>query len=92
MLKYTRVARCQDGVEVMSMINVVLGKKDMLGYVQDVRAVRGMGQGLSNQHVVLCKVKLVGAWIKMGEVVIEEGKKKNSEWWNEEIRKLILEK
>ena len=33
----------QDGVEVKSMIDLVLVKKDMLHYVQDVRAVRGMG-------------------------------------------------
>ena len=32
--KYTRVARGQDGVEV---------KRGMLHYMQDVRAVRGMG-------------------------------------------------
>ena len=41
--KYTRVARDQDGVEVKSMIDLVLMKKDILHYVQDVRAVRGMG-------------------------------------------------
>ena len=43
MHKYTRVARVQEGVEVKSMIDLVLVKKDMLHYVQDVRAVRGMG-------------------------------------------------
>ena len=57
--KYTRVARGQDGVEIKSMINLVLEKRDMLHYVQDVRAVRGVG----------CKVRLVGAWIKKREVV-----------------------
>ena len=42
--KYTRVARSQDGVEVVkSMIDLVLMKKDMMYFVQDVRAVRGMG-------------------------------------------------
>ena len=40
--KYTRVARGQDGVEVNSMIDLVLRKKNMLRFVQDVRAVRGM--------------------------------------------------
>ena len=35
-----------------------------------MRVVRGMGQGLSDYHVVLCKVRLVGAWIKRGEVVV----------------------
>ena len=29
-----------------------------------------MGQGLSDYHVVLCKVKLVGAWIKRREVMV----------------------
>ena len=46
------------------MIDVVLLKKDMLHYVQDVRAVRGMGRDLLDHHVVLCKVRLVGVWIK----------------------------
>ena len=32
--------------------------------------VRGMEQGLLDEHVVLCKVKLVGAWIKRREVVV----------------------
>ena len=42
-------------------------KRDMLQYVQDVR---GMGSGLSDHYVVLCKVRLVGAWIKRREVVV----------------------
>ena len=42
------------------MIDLMLVKKDMLRFVQDVRAVRGMGQGISDFHVVLCKVRLVG--------------------------------
>ena len=33
--KYPRVARDQDGVEVKSMIDLVLVKKDMLRFVQD---------------------------------------------------------
>ena len=40
---YTRVARCQDKVVVKRMIDLVLVKKDMLYYMQDVRALRGMG-------------------------------------------------
>ena len=67
--KYTRVARGQDGVEVKSMINLVLLKKDMLRFVQDVRAVRGMVRDISDHYVVLCKVKEVGTWIKRREVV-----------------------
>ena len=41
--KYTRVARGQDGMEIKSLIDLVVVKKDMLPFVQDVRAVRGMG-------------------------------------------------
>ena len=51
--KYTRVARGQDGVEIKSMIDLVLVKRDMLRYMQDVRAVRGMGRDLSDHYVVL---------------------------------------
>ena len=61
--KYGMVARSQDGVEVKSMIDLVLAKKDMLHFV------RGMGQGISDHHVVLCKFRLVGTWIKRREVV-----------------------
>ena len=42
--KYTRVASGQDGVKVKTMIDLVLVKKALLHYVQDVRAVRGMGR------------------------------------------------
>ena len=31
--------------------------------------MRGMGHGLSDCYVVLCKFRLVGAWIKRREVV-----------------------
>ena len=41
----------------------------MLRNVQDVRAVKWMGRGLSDHYVVLCKVRLVGAYIKSREVV-----------------------
>ena len=43
---YTRVVRGQDREEVESMIDLVLVKKDMLWYVQDMRAAREMEQGL----------------------------------------------
>ena len=61
--KCTRVEKGQHGVEVKREI-------DMLHYVQDVGAVRRMGRGLSHHHVVLCKVRLVRAWIKRREVVV----------------------
>ena len=59
--KYARLVRGREGVEIKSMIDLVLGKMDMLRYVQDMRAVRGMGRSLSDRYVVLCKVRLVGA-------------------------------
>ena len=68
--KYTRVGRGQDGVEVKSMMDLVMVKRDMLRYVQDVRAVRGIGRDLSDHHALLCKVRLVGAWIKRREVMV----------------------
>ena len=40
--KYTRVSRVRDGVDFKSMIDLVLMKKDILQYVENVRAVRGM--------------------------------------------------
>ena len=65
--KYTKD---QDGVELKNIIDLVL-KKDMLHFVQYVKAVKGIGQGLSAHHVVLCKVRLLllGTWIKRREVV-----------------------
>ena len=51
------------------MIDLVLVKRDILRYVQNVKAVRGMRRGLSDHHLALCKVRLVGAWIKKREVV-----------------------
>ena len=55
----------------MSMIDLVLVKNDMLRYVQDVRAVRGMIESLSDHHVGFCKLRLVGAWIKRGGLELE---------------------
>ena len=52
------MARGQERVEVKSMIDLVL-----------VMAVGRMGRGLSDHHVVLYKVSLVGTWIKDREVV-----------------------
>ena len=48
--KYTRVARGRDGVDIKSMIDLVLVKRGMLRYVQDMRVVRRMGRGLSDHH------------------------------------------
>ena len=56
-------------MEVTRMINQVLVKKYMLPNVQVVRAMRGMGQGLSDHYVALCKVRLVDTWVTRREVV-----------------------
>ena len=66
----TQVERSQDGVEIKSTVDLVLVKRAMLLYVQDVMAVRGMGRGLSDHHILLCNVRLVGTWIKRREVVV----------------------
>ena len=58
--EYSKVARGEDKLEVKSMIDLMLVKKDMLRCMQDVRAVRGMERDLSDNHAVLCRVKLVG--------------------------------
>ena len=48
---------------------MVLVKKYMLRYEQDVNSMRGMGRGLSDHQDVLSKFRLMVAWIKMKEVV-----------------------
>ena len=53
------------------MIDLVLVKKDMLSYVQDLRTVRGMGRRFADQHFVLCKVRLVGTWMKKRDSGLE---------------------
>ena len=70
LLKFTRMARGRVGMEIKSMIDLVLVKRDMLRYVQDVRVVRKMERSLSDHHVVLCKVRLLEVWIKKREVVV----------------------
>ena len=55
--KYTRMGEGRGGVEIKSMIDLVLVKRDMLRYMQDVRVVRGMGRVLSDHYVVLGKVR-----------------------------------
>ena len=62
--KCIRVVRGQDVMEVRSMVDLVLVNRDVLRYAHYVRVVRGMGRGLSDHHVILCEVRLVGAWIK----------------------------
>ena len=65
------MTRVQAEVEVMSLTGLVLVTKDMLRYVQHVKAIRGIERGLLDHHVVLCKVRLVATLIKRREVVNE---------------------
>ena len=58
-------------MELMSRIGLALVKKDMLRYVQDVRAVREMERSLSYHYVAKGKVRLVESWIKRRELVNE---------------------
>ena len=51
------------------MIVLVQVKKLLL---QDVRAVRGMGRDLSDHHVVLCKIRLVEAWLVLGALEVRK--------------------
>ena len=68
-------------------MDLVLVKRDMLRYVQDMRAVREMGLDLSDHHVVLCKVRLVGTCIKRREVVVGarriRSEKLREDWYKE---------
>ena len=68
--KYSRMTRGQNGVDVMSMIDPVLVKKDMMHYALDMRAVEEWDEA-SQIFIVLCKVRLGVAWIKGREVVTQ---------------------
>ena len=59
--KNTKVARDQDRVEVI--------KEDILCHVQDVKTVKRLRKSLSSHPVILCKFRLVSAWIKRRVVV-----------------------
>ena len=73
-------------MKVKSIIDLVLVKKNMLRYVQYVKVVRGMGQGLSDHHVVLCKFRLVGAWIKKREVMVGSKRIRSKKLWEHQYR------
>ena len=59
------------------MIDLLVVKKDLLRYVQDVWAVRGMGRDLSDPYVVLCKARLVGELNGRTEVKVRVEELKN---------------
>ena len=76
----------------------MLVKKDMLRYVQNVRAVRGMGQGLSDHHVVLCKDRLVGTslrremcWMELGGLKVRNWGNNNVEQMSEQVKRAMVE-
>jgi len=64
--KFTYVARGRGGVN-RSMIDYMMVRKDMLRDVCDVRSIRGLGGGLSDHMIVLCKLRLSGVWIRKEE-------------------------
>ena len=78
--KYTRVGVGRDGIEVKSMIDLVLVKKEMLKYMLDVKSVRCLEMGLSDHYVVLCKIKLVGTWMERKVIRKEVGKIKSEKF------------
>ena len=47
-------------MEVKGLIDLLLVKKDMLRYVQDVKSMRGVRRDLSDHHVLMCKV----SWLR----------------------------
>ena len=58
-----------------------------------MKAVRGIGQGLSDHHVVQCRVKLVEAWIKWRKVVVGvrmiRSEKLREDWYREGYTKSL---
>ena len=52
--------------------------------------MRGIGHSISDHHVVLCKVRLVGAWIKRREVVVGARKIRSDKLRNINAEKDIL--
>ena len=67
------------------MIDLVLAKKAVLHYVQDVKG----GRGLSDHHVILHKVRLVGAWI-MRRKVVNESRRLRSEKLREHQHMIVF--
>jgi len=61
--KFTFVGRARGGVN-KSMIDYVMVRKEMLRDVCDVLSVRGLGGGLSDHMIVLCKMRMKGVWLK----------------------------
>ena len=41
-----------------------VGEEDFVLCMEDVRTMQGLGQGFFDHHVALCKIGLVGAWIR----------------------------
>ena len=62
----------------------------------DVKAVRGLGMGISDHYVVLCKIRLVGAWMEKIEVRKEVGRikseKLNEQGYKETYVRTLLNK
>ena len=48
--------------------------------------MKGMGRGLSDHYVVLCKVRLVRAWIKWKEMVVRARRTRNEKLRDHQYR------
>ena len=87
--KYTRVGTDRNGNEVKSLIDLVLVKKEMLKYVMDVKAVRGMGMGISDNYIVLCKIVFVGAWMEKKDRRTEMGRIRSESCVSKFVRRSV---
>ena len=84
--KYTRVGQSRNG-EVRSMIDLVLFKRNMLKDVCDVKCIRGLSGGLSDHMIVLCKLRVIGTWMRRQEKASEGKRIRSEKLQNEDIRK-----
>lgn len=50
----------------------IIGRKNVFIGVYDAKTVRGLEMGLSDHVILLCNVKLVGAWMRR---CVEKSKK-----------------
>lgn len=55
--KYTRIGVGRDGIDMKSMINLVLMK--VMKHMIDVKSIMVLGMGISNPYTVLFKINLM---------------------------------
>lgn len=71
--KYTWSVRRGEN-ECKSLIDLVLVKKEMMRDILDVKAIRGLNGGISDHMIVLCKLRLIGSWVKKRQVECKVGR------------------